>query len=750
MIVNQEFVNYILRHPWQPLTVEEYHKYIEAPVYDVDRYVSEEIFKTKVYKFFKYYDMGMVLPRRRSYTVFDKHFVEQTQLLFNVFYYSKDLNTMFENIIWARENVNEMMFINALTLTVFHHPELKNIILPPLYEIVPNHFFTYDVLQKGIDYKLNGLDKINNTLVLYTDYTSRFYLDKFQESRMAYFREDIGLNSFYYYFYMRYPLFLRGGQDVFSLDKEPVGELWFWLHHQLLARYYLERISNDMGKIPTFLWVKGIKNGYWPMLRYKNGVEFSYRSNYYNPKDMDNDLLQNVIEWETRIKQMIDHGVITIGDHTISITDNDFINKLGLVLVGNVKETRFYRYIVVFYHMLAGGRGAVKMDPFFLAPSVLENFETSLRDPVFWELYQRIVRYWLQYKDILPKYTVKDLYVPVKVDNIMVSPLKTYFEYDEVDVTNIVDVDLLAKEHKFLFKVRQPRLNYEPFDVTVNLDVETAGDYTVRFFLGPQVMQLSCKLLNVFFCNQQNIFNFLQVLNRYELNDLRQYFFELDHFVYDLKTGKNTIVRKSREFLYFFKDLVKMGNGDYIPQYGFPMNMLLPKGKAGGMPFTFYVIVHKNDFKQQLGFPFDRKINYLDFFVPNMYFKDVVITQFVDMDIHSDMPLNNFWYNKVIPMHSIRVPLNTDYYTNGRLDDVFVHTSDIYHNVWYMKYLRMMGKGTPTVHKQSYERYGKVILDKNIYHGNVLDRDTIHRDTVIDRDTIGHHDTITRRDWIKY
>lgn len=193
-----------------------------------------------------------------------------------------------------------------------------------------------------------------------------------------------------------------------------------------------------------------------------------------------------------------------------------------------------------------------------------------------------------------------------------------------------------------------------------------------------------------------------------------------------------------------------MGNGDYIPQYGFPMNMLLPKGKAGGMPFTFYVIVHKNDFKQQLGFPFDRKINYLDFFVPNMYFKDVVITQFVDMDIHSDMPLNNFWYNKVIPMHSIRVPLNTDYYTNGRLDDVFVHTSDIYHNVWYMKYLRMMGKGTPAVHKQSYERYGKVILDKNIYHGNVLDRDTIHRDTVIDRDTIGHRDTITRRDWIKY
>lgn len=725
MTVNQEFINLILRHPFQPLVVEEYRKYIETPVLDMDRYVSVEVYKTKVYKFFKYYDMGLVLPRRRPYTVFDQHFIDQTGYLFNVFYYSKDLPTLFENIIWARENVNEMMFIHALTLTIFHRTDLKQIILPPLYEIVPNHFFTYDVLQKGIDYKLGGLHKLNSTFVLYTDYTSRFYLDKFQESRMAYFREDIGLNTFYYYFYMRYPLHL-GGVEVFSLDKEPVGELWFYMHQQLLARYYLERISNDMGKIPDFLWVKGIKNGYWPMLRYKNGLEFSHRSNYYNVHNMDADLLQNIVDWELRIKQMIDHGMITIGDTTISIKDNEFINKLGLILLGNVKEHRFYRYLIVFYHMLAGGRGTVKMDPYFLAPSVLEHFETCLRDPVFWQLYKKIIRYWLQYKDILPHYTVKDLYVPVKVENVIVSPLKTYFEYDEIDATNFVDIDLLEKEHKFLFKIRQPRLNYEPFDVTVNVDVETAGEYTVRFFLGPKV------------------------LNRYELNDQRHHFFELDHFVYDFKMGKNTIVRKSREFLYFFKDLVKLGGGEYLSQYGFPMNLLLPKGKTGGMPFTFYVVVHKTDYKQQLGFPFDRKINYLDFFVPNMYFKDVIIHQYTDMDIHSDIPLNNVYYNKVIPMHSIRVPMNVDYYVNGHLEEPFVHTSDIYHNVWYMKYLRMMGyKGTPFVHKThhkdiGYERYGKVLLDKTHYHDSIIGHDTIgHQPINREYGTIG-------KDWIKY
>lgn len=691
---------------------------------------SVELFKTKIYKFFKIYDMGLVLPRRRPYTVFDEKFLEQTGLLFNVFYHSKDLPTLFENIIWARENVNEMMFINALTLTVFHRMDLKNIVLPPLYEIIPNHFFSYDVLQKGIDYKLNGLWKLNNTFTLTTDYTSRYYLDKFQERRVAYFTEDIGLNSFYYYFYMRYPLHL-GGKQVFSLEKEPVGELWLWMHQQLLARYYLERISNDMGSIPDFLWVKGIKNGYWPMLRYKNGMEFAYRSDYYSYESMDKDLLQNIVDWELRIKGLIDRGTITLGDTTISIKDNDFVNKLGLILLGDVKDVRFYRYLLVFYHMLAGGRGTVKQDPYFITPSVLEHFETCLRDPVFWQLYKRVIKYWLQYKDILPHYVVKDLHVPVKIENVIVSPLKTYFEYDEVDVTNFVDIDLLEKEHKFLFKLRQPRLNYEPFDVTLNVDVETAGEYTVRFFLGPKV------------------------LNRYELNDLRQHFFELDHFIYDFKVGKNTIIRKSREFFYFFKDLVKLGGGEHLTQYGFPMNLLLPKGKVGGMPFTFYVIVHKNDFKQQLGFPFDRKINYYDFFVPNMYFKDVIIKQFVDMDVHSDIPLNNIYYNKVIPMHSIRVPMNVDYYENGKLNDVYVHTSDIYNYVWYMKYLKMGQHGRlPRIYKNydsRFERHGKVVLDKPIYR--VRD-EMISEDRYIPRETVGnryiHRDTIVDKDHIRY
>jgi hypothetical protein len=675
---NQEFINTILRHVHEPLIFEEYHQFTFKPLIDPSRYVSKEVYQNRIYRFFDLYEHGLLLPRGRVGTLFGQKFTEQTGLLFNLFYYSIDLPTLYQNVIWARENVNELMFIHALHLAVFHRPDIKDIVFPPLYEIIPSHFFNANALQKGIDYKLAGLEKINSTFTVYTDYTSRYYLDKFNEQRMAYFTEDIGLNTFYYYFYMRYPFFLGGRYNsvdmkIFGFDKEPVGELWFYMHQQLLARYYLERVSNDLGEIRQITWIKGIKTGYWPMLRYKNGLEFSYRSNYYGIENMDTDFLDVVYDWEERIRQMIDSGYITLKDQKYSIHDPKFLDILGNLVTGNVEETRFYRYVLVFYHLLAGGRGTVKMDSYYYAPSTLEHFETVLRDPVFYQMYQRIIRFYLQYKDQLPTYQTEDLYVPVKVEDVFVSPLQTYFEYETVDVSNTVNIDIVEPKLKYKFLIRQPRLNYEPFEVKLSLNAETAGDYTIRFFIGPKV------------------------LNRYNLNMFRQYFFELDHFIYKLNTGKNTVVRQSHEFLYFFKDLVRYSQGvhgefnsehfnQYLVEYGFPARLMLPKGTPGGLPFTFYVIVHKNDDKQALGFPFDRKIDVLDFFVPNMYFKDVIIFQKVDYNVFAPSPLNSIYYNDMIPMPSIRVPLNVEYYKDDQLDQYFWHHNDVY-RVWYQKYM---------------------------------------------------------------
>jgi Hemocyanin, ig-like domain. len=85
---------------------------------------------------------------------------------------------------------------------------------------------------------------------------------------------------------------------------------------------------------------------------------------------------------------------------------------------------------------------------------------------------------------------------------------------------------------------------------------------------------------------------------------------------------------------------------------GYPERLLIPRGKKGGMAFTFYVILTpyvmqgEHDFEaynyksfsycgvgfnnkypddKPLGFPFDRPIYSDDFYTPNSYFKDVIV-----------------------------------------------------------------------------------------------------------------------------
>lgn len=148
-------------------------------------------------------------------------------------------------------------------------------------------------------------------------------------------------------------------------------------------------------------------------------------------------------------------------------------------------------------------------------------------------------------------------------------------------------------------------------------------------------------------------------------------FFELDKFVYDLKTGDNVIERSSTESKFFVDDKTSyhdlytqvLGalNGEPNQQFtisgkdtyiNFPSRFMLPKGIQGGLPFQFYFIVYPFEpytgNKPQewtyyyprpgvggpfldtypLGYPFDRVIKYEKVFteeIPNAFFKDVVI-----------------------------------------------------------------------------------------------------------------------------
>lgn len=75
-----------------------------------------------------------------------------------------------------------------------------------------------------------------------------------------------------------YPFWMNS--EMYHLQKEVRGEQYYYIHKQLLARYYLERLSNDMGEIELIDWHTPIVTGYYPTMNHANGLPYPHRQSW--------------------------------------------------------------------------------------------------------------------------------------------------------------------------------------------------------------------------------------------------------------------------------------------------------------------------------------------------------------------------------------------------------------------------------------------------------------------------------------
>lgn len=624
-----------------------------------------------VREFVTYHKTGL-LPMNEIFTIYNEHHRDQVVALFHVFFYAKDFETFYKSLVWARFHVNEGMFIYALTVAMFHRQDTRGIELPAPYEIYPFYFFNVETIQQAQNYKMQGfygMKKVEdvNSLIIPTNYTDYDYYMTNIENKISYFTEDIGLNTYYYYFHADYPFWMTGKN--YNMVRERRGEQYLFTHQQLLARYYLERLSNDMGTIPEFSFYEPIKTGYYPALRYYNGAFFTNRDNYYhiyterNYYDID-----IVTDYEHRIRDAIDLGYIIMPDGThLDLTKPTSIEYLGNLIQYNddSPNRRFYGYFIWMSKLLLGGSvtdlHTFKFDHKVL-PSVLEHYETTLRDPIFWQLYKRIIKFYWQFKDTLPYYKKSEImFDGVKIQSVDMGKLVTYFDKFDSDITNAVDVEVFDKKsisiektsdlfkfgkvshyngEDFVIKARQFRLNHMPFTFNLHVHSDRVVKSVVRVYLGPKYNEFG---------------------HVYDVNENRENFVLLDSFHHDLVVGDNIVTRDSSEFTWYVKDtttyfdlykttmLVNEGKSkweltDYTEgRFGIPDRLMLPKGKKGGMAFQFYFIVtpympatdgHYID-SLPFGYPFDRKIDETIWFTPNMYYYDVNIFHKKEVEVNT-------------------------------------------------------------------------------------------------------------------
>ena len=176
-------------------------------------------------------------------------------------------------------------------------------------------------------------------------------------------------------------------------------------------------------------------------------------------------------------------------------------------------------------------------------PSVLEQYETSIRDPAFYSIYKWVLQFFYRYNNYQPPYKKSDLDFPgVTVDDVEVSNLITYKEPVDYDISNALYYSTQPGSVNDLnVKVRQQRLNHKPFDYVVNV-TSTRDVYSiVKVFIGPK-------------------FDEYGRLTDIETNG--KHFVLIDKFFKQLKIGANVINRNSNYFTSYVSDRTPYKNLD--------------------------------------------------------------------------------------------------------------------------------------------------------------------------------------------
>ncbi|XP_047499441.1 hemocyanin subunit-like [Penaeus chinensis] len=521
-----------------------------------------------------------LLEQNHWFSLFNPRQRHEALMLFDVLIRCKDWDTFVSNAAYFRQRMNEGEFVYALYVAVIHSPLAEHVVLPPLYEVTPHLFTNSEVIEAA--YRAKQTQTPGKFQSSFTG------TKKNPEQRVAYFGEDIGMNTHHVTWHMEFPFWW---QDEYSHHLDRKGENFFWVHHQLTVRFDAERLSNYLDPVGELHWGKPIVQGFAPHTTYKYGGQFPSRPDNVDFEDVDGVArIRDLLIVESRIRDAIAHGYI------VDKQGNriDIMNERGIDILGDIIESSMYSPNVQYYGALHNtahivlGRQADPHGKYALPPGVLEHFETATRDPSFFRLHKYMDNIFKEHKDSLPPYSKEELtFTGVNVENLSVDgELETFFEDYEYSLINAVDDTEEIADVEISTYV--PRLNHKDFAYNIEVTNNNGKEVltTVRIFAWP---------------HRDN--NGIE----YTFDEGRWNAIELDKFWVKLSPGSNHIVRKSSESAVTVPDVpsfdtlfkkaeAALGGGDaglteFESATGIPNRFLLPKGNEQGLEFDLVVAV---------------------------------------------------------------------------------------------------------------------------------------------------------------
>jgi len=540
---------------------------------------------------------GRTLKQKNYFSLFNPRHREEALMLFDVFINCKAWDPCFRNnAAYFRERMNEGVFTYALYVGVLHHPICDGVVMPPLYEVTPHMFTNSEVINQAYTAKMTQTPGKFNM-----GYTGS---QKNPEQRVAYFGEDLGMNVHHVTWHMDFPFWWEDKYG-YSLDRK--GELFFWAHHQLTARFDAERLSNNMNMVDELYWDRPIYEGFAPHTTYKYGGEFPSRPDNLMFEDVEGVArIRDLMIWEDRIRDAIAHGYVTKHDGT----NIDILNDKGIDIIGDIIESSAYSVNPAYYgalhntaHIVLGRQGDPK-NKFKQPPGVMEHFETATRDPAFFRLHKYMNNIFKEFKDRLPPYTKEDfLWEGVDLQSIEVEgSLETYFEDFEFDISNAVDDSEKVDDVPLIASVK--RLNHKPF--SWKMEVENSK--------GAAVVASA----RIYMCPRRDANGVA-----YHPNSGRWGCIEMDKFYVELAPGANLILRDAKfstvtipdipTFSYIMEktNAAVMEGADSTGlegldrSCGIPDRLLLPKGKENGLEMVLMAFLEDGEADKADGISLD-------------------------------------------------------------------------------------------------------------------------------------------------
>ncbi|XP_011506304.1 PREDICTED: arylphorin subunit alpha-like [Ceratosolen solmsi marchali] len=666
LLINQKKIYDLFLYVSQPFTDTEY--FAAGHNYDIFSHIAYYTNREVVEEFMCRYKAGF-LHKDALFTYYNQEHRDELVSLYRLFYAAKDFSTFYKTAAWARIHMNPALFTTALISAISSRDDCKFISFPYISEICPNAFFDskiiYNAQQIAMTHGASGFsdkkvdtDSTVETYHLYSNFSNSYPNWAYKsEHPLAYFTNDIKLNNYYYYFRMAFPFFIS--TNHYNTSKMFRGKIYFFIHQQLMARYFLERYSNGFTDVEYFNLDKFILPPFYDSFVFPNGVPMPRRDWWNVVPAHKLKYFEYLKKLEIRIMEAIDSGYFyDESGKQVSFDTPEGLNYLGNIIEGNYDSFNL-KYYGSFDALARNVFGAHYDHRYknYNVPSALQYFATSMKDPAFYRIYYKIVEFYYRHKSLLghyPKHEVE--FSGVKFENVDIGKLITFFENKHYFINNAVNVGSWKNGQSFVIKAHQYQLNYKPFSYKFTINSDKMTKAVIRIFLGPASYEEQ----------YDDYSHFLHFNSK---------FFMVDEFEVHLKEGTNSIERYSNEaiqhnkshysFDQFYKKLnqaIEDKESFELPQHeiSFPHNLYLPKGSPDGKKFKFFFYIGPCEstityelpvfgkrvlYSNNLGFPLDRPVSPFFFQLGNIYVKDTFIYHKKDYefsDYHDESHTNYF------------------------------------------------------------------------------------------------------------